>query len=106
MAIDIERVNCGRPPSALTRRRIEALAALVRAGLTPTAAARAIGVSGQTLQNWKRGGRGDTPNGELYRELVDAIEAALNEREQKVAQLIERARRHALQPSVTRAARR
>lgn len=93
----------GRPVTALTRRKIEALALLVRHGLSPSAAAGTIGVADATLSNWRRYGRGENPNSPLYGELEDALEAAEAERRFELVELADRARRHAAGPSVRRA---
>lgn len=86
------------PPSQLTRRKVEAIASMVRAGLSPTRAANMLGISDATFSRWRQHGRDGadyTPNRQLYRDLDDAIADAEHTRNRQMDALIERARRHA-----------
>jgi len=79
-------------PVGLRPQVTQALACLVRAGMPPTQAARELGIAPQTLANWRRWGRGKNVNGSVYGQLIEAIEDAQREREQALAELVERAR--------------
>lgn len=100
------RANNGRPVRQLTPRVIESIGVLVRHGVPLTAAARALEIPERSLHNWLRWAADDGPNAELFDDLRDAVASAQAERERTVAELIERARRHARGTAVRRQATR
>jgi hypothetical protein len=80
-------------PTVPTARVAHALCDLVREGLPPGAAAKALGLSDQTLRTLLWVGRHGGP--QRFVTFAQWVEDAKREREQTVAELVEVAREHA-----------
>lgn len=69
----IESVKSARLPSPAERRRVRK-----RAGVSLRTIGDALGVTPQTVLRWERGARPTVEHAAAYRELLEALEAALD----------------------------
>jgi transposase len=78
-------------PSLLTEQLVEKLVTMLRAGNYMGTAARASGISRQTLTSWLERGASARPEDEEYRDLRERVERARSEGEVRLVATIARA---------------